>query len=385
VSARWPVAQHTHVLNRYRQHEQSLTSKAGTAPGTRRAAEITFFRAIEPDLAEACPRHPVLTNGWIKKRLGELEAATLDATAKQRMQEALASRVSPRAFAGARAGYRAAKSLWSKFLCLPGVRHLYCLQFRRMDPLRGGNLLHTSLVRHYWAEFLEEHRADIRGKALEIGTTATIRKFGGEAVAQADAVDVTPHSPEVNVVADLTRDNAIPDGTYDCFVNQFSMHVIFDVEAALWHSIRILKPGGVLLVNFCCVEYDIPGGLDMGTGIPLYLHWTFTPMQVHNMLQRAGLNREDYELSTFGNLFARIAYQLNMPADHLTAAELSYVDQGHPLLICVRAKKRANWHAEKPVYREPLWTPSEPATVCSPIAGHYGNRFLRKRKKETAP
>src|SRR5215831_18684412 len=196
------------------------------------------------------------------------------------------------------------------WLSLPLVRNLRCLQFRRLQPLGHGRQRGTPIVRYYWERYLQEHQADIRGTALEIGTTDTIRKFGGIAVTRADAMDLSPHSPVVSVVADLSRADDVPSERYDCFVNQFTMHLIYDAEAALYHSIRILKPGGVLLINFSCVDYYFPHGLDMGTGEPLFLYRWYTPIQVENLLRRTGLSNTDYKIEIFGNLFSRIAYQM---------------------------------------------------------------------------
>jgi SAM-dependent methyltransferase len=225
-------------------------------------------------------------------------------------------------------------------------------------------------VRYYWAHYLEEHQADIRGHALEVGTTATIRQFGGEALLCADAIDLAAHNSEVTVVADLSRADHVPPDTYDCFVNQFTMHVIYDVEAALYHSIRILKPGGVLLINFSCLDYYFPDGLDMHTGASLFLYSWFTPIQVENLLRRTGLESSDYQIEVFGNLFARIAYQLNMAAEELTQRELEYSDPGHPLLICARVTKPVHWQTTKPDYRDP-WRPDITPALWNPETGHY--------------
>ena len=74
------------------------------------------------------------------------------------------------------------------------------------------------------------------------------------------------HSPEVTVVADLTQADDDPTDTYDCFVNQFTMHLIYDLESALYHSIRLLKPGGTLLVNFPASSTCSLGGWTWGPG-----------------------------------------------------------------------------------------------------------------------
>lgn len=253
---------------------------------------------------------------------------------------------------------------------LPLVRQFRSLQLRRFEPLGNGRQRGTPIVRHYWAEFLRRHQSDIHGRALEVGTTASLRAFGGDPVTRYDAIDLTPHSDEVTVVADLSRADALSSDTYDVFVNQFTMHLIYDVEAALYHSVRILKPGGVLLVNFPCVDYYFPRGLDMGTGAPLFVHHWFTPIQVENMLRQLGLDPNDFALNVYGNLFTRVAYQMNMPAEECTRAELEYVDAGHPLLICARVVKPANWQPTKPEYRDP-WLPDVAPARWNAVTGHY--------------
>jgi SAM-dependent methyltransferase len=253
------------------------------------------------------------------------------------------------------------------------MRQLRCLQFRRLAPLHDGCQQGTPIVRLYWARFLERWRTDIRGSALEIGATNSLRKYGGPDLARADVLDLSRHNPEITVVADLTRADHLPADAYDCFINEFTMHLIFDLDAALYHSIRILRPGGVLLMNFPCVDYYFPDGLDMHTGAPLFMHWWFTPLQVHNLLRRAGLYSADYEVEVFGNLFSRLAYQLNMPAEELTARELDYVDPGHPLLICARVVKPLHWVARKPAYISP-WLPETTPARWNGAEGHYAKQ-----------
>jgi SAM-dependent methyltransferase len=268
--------------------------------------------------------------------------------------------------------YRAGRRWITGWKRLPGLRQLRCVEFRRLRPLRDGRQSGTAVVRYYWARFLEEHRADIRGRGLEVGATSTIRRYGGPNLLRADAIDLSPHGAQVTVVADLSRADAVPSDTWDCFVNQFTMHLIYDVQAALYHAVRILKPGGVLLVNFPCVDYYFPTGLDMGTGRPMFLYWWFTSIHVETLLRDLGLGDGDYRLQVFGNLFARIAYQLNVPAEELTPRELETVDLGHPLLICARIMKPSGWAGQRPCYRDP-WVPKATPSRWDPVRGHYGS------------
>ncbi|HXF64025.1 MAG TPA: hypothetical protein VNK95_20535 [Caldilineaceae bacterium] len=259
----------------------------------------------------------------------------------------------------------------------PLVRQVRTLRLRRLKPLGDGRSAGLSVIRYYWAGFLEQHRADIRGHALEIGETSTIRAYGGAAVTQADALDLTAHSPEVTVVADLSRADHLPANVYDCFVNQFTTAVIYDIEAALFHAIRILKPGGVLLINFWCLDFYLHRGLDMGTGAPLYMHHWFTPIGVHDLLHRLGLTEADYRLHIYGNLLTRLAFLLNLPARELLPEELDLVDPGQPLLICARIVKPATWATARPPYREPAYLPATAPARLSADTGHYGDEYRR--------
>ncbi len=251
------------------------------------------------------------------------------------------------------------------------------MQFRRLRPLRAGAARGTPIVRYYDAQFLEQHRDDIRGRCLEIGETQHIRRFGSADVTSAEALDLAAHHAEVTVVADLTRADQVLSEQFDCFLIPFAMTVIHDVEAALYHAIRILVPGGTLLVNFGCVDYYLHGGLDMGTGAPLYMfHW-FTPIEVENLFRRLGLAQDDYTIEVYGNLLTRNAFQLNVAAEELTDTELDARDPGHPLLICVRVQRPPGWNIERPTYLDPPYIPPGTPMVIRDDTGHYGDTYRR--------
>jgi hypothetical protein len=355
---RLPVYVSSGCWARYRQHPASNCAIAERS-GQEAALRLTFLNWLAAYLV----RHEVAERSIWRVLSSELRHARhpLPHVLLQRIRHSLIGHL-----------YRKGRSASLRWRSLPLARHIRSLQLRRLTPIGDGRLRGTPIVRYYWAAFLQQHRRDIRGRALEIGTTATIRQYGGAALTHAEAIDLQAHSPEVNVIADLSRADQVAQNSYDCFVNQFSMHLIYDVEAALYHSVRLLKQGGVLLVNFPCVDYYFPRGLDMGTGAPLYLYWWFTPIQVENLLRRVGLDAADYSITQYGNLFARVAYQMNLPAEELTRPELERVDLGHPLLICVRVVKPDGWSAPRPGYRDP-WLPNLVPEQWNSVTGHYAN------------
>lgn len=259
----------------------------------------------------------------------------------------------------------------------PLIRHLRATRLRRLKPFGDGRHGELSVIRYYWADFLEQHRADFHGRALEIGETTTIRYYGGNALTQADALDLSAHSPDVRVIADLARADAISGEQYDCFLVQFTNNVIFDIASALYHALRLLKPGGVLLTNFWCTDFYFHNGLDMGTGAPLYMHWFFTPIQVQNMLRGLGLTSGDFHLQVYGNLLSKTAFLMNLPVRELAPHERDRYDPGQPLLICARLVRPADWRCTAPTAQDPLWLPDATPLHLHPETGHYGDAYLR--------
>lgn len=263
---------------------------------------------------------------------------------------------------------------WSTW---PLVRHLRAMRLRRLQPIGGGQSSELSIIRYYWADFLAQQQDAIRGRGLEIGETTTLRAYGGDRLTAAHALDLAAHNAEVQVVADLSRADHVSGDQYDCFIVPFTTAVIYDLDAFVYHAVRLLKPGGVLLINFWSVDFYLHRGLDMGTGAPLYMyHWS-TPIGVHNLLQRLGLRESEYTIQLYGNLMTRMAFLLNLPARELTAKERDHVDPGQPLLICARIVKPAQWSTPRPVYQEPQWQPNAtPAQMCDDT-GHYGDEYQR--------
>lgn len=240
-------------------------------------------------------------------------------------------------------------TVWKhRCLSLPLVRHLRGLMLRRTSALYPGRAIDTQVVRYYWSRFLSERRSDIRGRVLEIGTTDTVRYVGGKNVEVAEAIDIVASSSSVTIVADLADAGHVPSDQFDCFVNQFTIHLLYDFKAALYHSIRLLKPGGVLLINFPCRSGYPADGIPLGGERKAHVYWWFTPRLVETVLSELGITGSHCQLKTYGNLFALTAYMAGIPSEELTVHELEAQDPDIPLLICARVQKPHDW---SPRYR----------------------------------
>ncbi len=207
-------------------------------------------------------------------------------------------------------------------------------ELRRLTPLspvwgldRGG-----PLDRHYIENFLHRHRADVRGRVLEVKDSTYARRFGGERVVQADVIDVDATNPDATLIADLTAPDALPEAAYDCFVLTQTLHLVYDVHAVVRSCARLLKPGGVLLCTAPAVrriDYE-DGGLQAGD------FWRFTEASLRRLFAEA-FAPGGVEVQSFGNVLAATAFLYGLAPRELTPGELDHVDPWFPVLYGVRA------------------------------------------------
>lgn len=188
------------------------------------------------------------------------------------------------------------------------------------------------LDRYYIHRFLERHGSDVRGHVLEVKDSGYARTFGGDRVAACDVLDVDASNPRATVVADLSRADAMADGTYDCFILTQTLGVIYDVAASLRHAVRVLKPGGVLLCTLPAagrISYE--EGLDGD-------YWRFTEASVRRLFADV-LPAGAFEVTGYGNVLACTAFLYGLAPHELRAEELDATDPYFPVVYTVRAVK----------------------------------------------
>jgi SAM-dependent methyltransferase len=194
--------------------------------------------------------------------------------------------------------------------------------------------------RYYIEQFLSTHRSDVRGHVLEIAGDTYARKFGGgdgeqqvSRVEKVDVLHVTKDNPRASIVADLTCADHIPSNTFDCIILTQTLHLIYDLRAALKHLYRILKPDGVLLVTVPGISqissYDIKRWGDC---------WRFTTCSVRRLFEEFFLP-ENVSVKAYGNVLAAVAFLHGLAVEELKTDELEYNDPEYELVITVRAVK----------------------------------------------
>ena len=217
---------------------------------------------------------------------------------------------------------------------------------RRLRPARLGSLGSTrplspiwghergsAVDRFYIEAFLAEHRRDIRGRVLEVKDDTYTRRFGTDLQAP-EVLDIDPGNPRATLIADLSAADVIPDDRFDCFILTQTLQLILDTEAALHHAHRMLRPGGVLLATVPAVSRIVPeNGLNTD-------YWRFTAASCTALFERA-FGSGQVQVRSYGNVTSAIAFLAGAVQEDLSRRQLEAVDSYFPVVIAVRAAKRA--------------------------------------------
>ena len=218
---------------------------------------------------------------------------------------------------------------------VPGVGRVRFGDLRRLQPVSRefGYDRGLPIDRHYIEAFLAGRSGDVRGHVLEIGDDTYTRRFGGAHVTRADVLHVEPVAG-ATFVGDLAGANHLPSGTFDCVILTQTLHLIYDVRAALATVHRILKPGGRLLAT-------VPGISQIARDQwGAAWCWSFTTLSLRRLLAEA-FPAGEVVVEAHGNVLAATSFLQGLAAGELTVAELAYRDPAYEVLITASARKAA--------------------------------------------
>ncbi len=185
----------------------------------------------------------------------------------------------------------------------------------------------TPIDRHYLDRFLRENQSLIRGRVLEVQTSAYTDRFG-TGVTCSETFDILPQF-QPTYLGDFTADGGpIPDRAFDCLLLPNTLPHFRDLAGGLARARRVLRPGGVILASAA-------GLLPLTGDVPDY--WRFSPDGWRERLAAAWPDLA-VEVTAYGNCLSAVGAQLGLAAEELTAAELDEVDSRFPLLTTIVAK-----------------------------------------------
>lgn len=236
--------------------------------------------------------------------------------------------------------YKQLRNNWQQFFqsrqsnhCLP-VGKVHFGSLRKLTPISQefGFDRGLPIDRYYIERFLNCHSSDIQGRVMEIGDNFYTQKFGGRQVTQSDVLHVKAGNPIATIIGDLADAEHIPSNIFDCLVLTQTLHLIYDVKAALKTIFRILKPGGVALITFpgisqiCKDEWKD------------YWYWSFTALSAQRLFEEF-FPTESFQIKTSGNVLSAISFLEGLATQELNTEELDYSDPSYQVLISVRAVK----------------------------------------------
>jgi SAM-dependent methyltransferase len=188
--------------------------------------------------------------------------------------------------------------------------------------------------RLYIEQFLDQNRAFIRGRVLEVGDSSYTMGFGGAAVTQADVLHVSGDNPIATVVGDIADPATLPEGAFDCIVLTQTLHLIFDMAAAVRNLHRALKPGGTLLLT-------VPGvsAIDPWEWRDTWL-WSLSAPALERLL-RAEFAEHEIAMTSFGNVYSAIAFLAGAAVQDVDSEKLAVSDRHYPVVVAARATKES--------------------------------------------
>lgn len=202
---------------------------------------------------------------------------------------------------------------------------------RRLTPMSSafGFDRGQPVDRYYIETFLSRHASDVRGRVLEVGDASYTRRFGGQLVSRSDVLHVNDSNPNATIVADLAHGDRIPSAAFDCVILTQTLHLVYDVHAAVATLRRIVAPRGTCLIT-------VPGisQIDAGTWRDSW-YWAFTPASLRRVLAESF--GTSVNVHSFGNVLAASAFLYGLSASELTSEELAAGDVSYPVIVAARA------------------------------------------------
>ena len=193
----------------------------------------------------------------------------------------------------------------------------------------------TPVDRHYIDVFLREHAGDVRGRVLEVGDDRYTCAFGGDAVENVSVLNLVPTGAANEIVDDLAHSTLLAAETFDCVICVQTLHLIYELEAAVKTLRRILRSNGVLLAT-------IPGisQISSDEGRTWRDHWRLTCDSATRAFGDA-FGNDNVSVRGYGNVLTSIAFLHGIAAEELDSEELDFRDTAYDLLVGVRAQRSA--------------------------------------------
>ncbi|UCI10742.1 methyltransferase domain-containing protein [Mesorhizobium sp. B1-1-8] len=157
-------------------------------------------------------------------------------------------------------------------------------------------------------------------------------RFGDQRTTRRDIIDLRPENTGATIIGDLTELGGEWSDTFDAIVITQTLHMIFDMKAAVSALFRLLKRGGTVLAT-------VPGltPIDHGQDYETW-YWSMTEVSARRMFSDV-FGAEGTKVATYGNVFSAICFLEGLAAEELNAEMLYTRDRHYPVTIGICATK----------------------------------------------
>lgn len=187
----------------------------------------------------------------------------------------------------------------------------------------------TPIDRYYIEHFLSQHARDVRGCVLEVQEDDYTVRFGGSDVEASEVLNLDLSNPKATLVGDISDPATLPTRKFDCIILTQTLHLVFDMAAAIANLRRALKPGGVLLVT-------VPGITPVQPGEGYHWYWSLTEEALQRLLQ-VSFDPSKIETKCYGNLLSATAFLHGAAVQEIPKRKLDRFDARYPVTIAARA------------------------------------------------
>jgi hypothetical protein len=180
--------------------------------------------------------------------------------------------------------------------------------------------------RYYIESFLQENASVIKGVVLEVGDSAYTNKFGGSHVDKALVLHRT--KTDVDITGDLETGEGIPENLVDCFILTQTLLFIYDVRAAVKNTLKIVKPGGFLLVT-------VPGITQIDRYFMNNLwgqYWSFTDLSLRRLFEKE-VPQDRIHVKTYGNVKTAACLLYGLAQHEISPSDFDYQDPDYQVTI----------------------------------------------------
>jgi hypothetical protein len=191
----------------------------------------------------------------------------------------------------------------------------------------------TPIDRYYIEKFLSENSSLICGQVLEIADSIYTKKFGKSGIEKNLVLHVEETGCDSDIIGDLATGKGIHEGLVDCFIQTQTLLCIYNIKEALANSMKLLKPGGVLLMT-------VPGITQISRfDMDRWGHfWSFTDLSIRRLFEEF-VPRENITINTYGNAKSAAAFLYGLASNEIRKEDLDFFDPDYQLIITAIVRK----------------------------------------------